>query len=250
MLLSCWGVWAPLKCLVPINPFCFPSKGIHPNNSHFTGAVHPSCLQHLLGKHLETVALEGSLVLSAGHFQHKEVSPVCLQFIQHMNFSRWFLTTFAPHPVTAGHRGAAKGLPAAGDPGCPTELDLGRHELLNHDLVYLGRLLCVQTQLVVMWSGVSTEGMVASLALVNLLSFAYMQCMRLTGFPWCPVSSSSGVGFLQCVKQVAVNQSLLGFMCQLLCSVCGGVHRSSCSREGLQVQTQVQKSSRGEKNKF
>lgn len=33
-----------------------------------------------------------------------------------MNFSKWFLTTFAPHPVTAGHHGAAKGLPAAGTP--------------------------------------------------------------------------------------------------------------------------------------
>lgn len=72
--------------------------------------------------------------------------------------------------------------------------------------------------------------------------------VRLTGFPWCPVSGSNGVGFLQCVERVAVNQSPFSLLCQLLCSICCCVHGSSCRGEGLQVPAWVQKSSRVKKN--
>lgn len=63
--------------------------------------------------------------------------------------------------------------------------------------------------------------------------------VRLTGFPWCLVSGSSGVGFLQCVKQVAVNQSPLGFSCQLLCSVCCRVQAPEVKRLNFNMQCKV-----------
>lgn len=52
---------------------------------------------------------------------------------------------------------------------------LGRMELLNHDLAYLGHLQCIQTQFILMQTGVSSLGTAALLTLSNPLSFAYMQ---------------------------------------------------------------------------
>lgn len=148
MLLSCWSVWAPLKCLVLINPFCFPSKASTLITPISRMQYIPGAFSTFYENIWKLLHWNGAQFFLLGIFNNK-VCPVCLKFIHHMNFSGWFLTTVAPHPATADHDRAANRLPAAGTPVetwvAPLSWSLGRHELLNHDLVYLGCLLCVQT---------------------------------------------------------------------------------------------------------